>query len=292
MIKGCCGINTRKEKTDEDVAKIEVSLLLEAVYRRYGYDFRNYSPASLHRRITHRMNAENACSISELQGIILHDPKAMQRLIQGLSINVTEMFRDPCFFRSLRNNVLPLLKKKSKIRIWHAGCSSGEEVYSMAILLHELGLYDQSVIYGTDMNEIIVKKASQGKFPFNRMRLYTKNYIKAGGVKEFSNYYHSDRNAVFIQDFLKENIVFSTHNLVTDFSFNEFDLILCRNVLIYFDQQLKVRVYELLHDSLAADGFVCFGNKEQLISGFGATLFQQFDSSTNIHKKIERKSRN
>lgn len=272
-------------KTDDQIKKIELSLLLEAVYQRYGYDFRNYASSSLQRRITYSMNAENVHSISELQGRILYNREAMHRFIQDLSINVTEMFRDPEFFSSIREKVIPSLRNKQKIRIWHAGCSSGEEVYSMAILLYEVGLYDKAILYGTDMNEQIVKKASEGKYPFTKMRQYTKNYLLAGGVKEFSNYYVSNGNATYIQDFLKENIVFSTHNLVTDFSFNEFDLILCRNVLIYFDRQLKKRVYELFHESLSAEGYVCFGMKEQLVSSYGTTLFQQFDPSTNIYTK-------
>lgn len=266
-------------------------MLLEAVYRSNGYDFRNYAVSSLQRRITHRMNAENVNTISELQGLILYDRSVMQRFVQDLSINVTEMFRDPDFFQVVRSKVIPLIQDKPKIRIWHAGCSSGEEVYSMAILLHEVGLYEKTTIYGTDMNEDIVNKASEGRFPFNKMRKYTKNYLKAGGTKEFSGYYTANGHDVSIQPFLKKNILFATHNLATDYSFNEFDLIFCRNVLIYFNHELKNRVYKLFYQSLSSDGLVCFGNKESLVSSQTTELFNEFDLKNNIYYKLTQQDK-
>ncbi|MDG5789954.1 protein-glutamate O-methyltransferase CheR [Evansella sp. AB-P1] len=209
----------------------------------------------------------------------------MKKLLNDLSINVTEMFRDPSFFKVFRTEIIPILRDKPVIRIWHAGCSSGEEAYSMAILLYEEGLYNKTRIYATDMNEQILEKANGGEIPITNMQLFTRNYQQAGGVKEFSRYYSVDDNVAVIQPFLKKNIVFAHHNLVTDFSFNEFHVILCRNVLIYFNNKLKNRVYHLLYNSLSDEGFVCFGSKETITDSEATTFFQIIHSREKIYYK-------
>ncbi|MFA9559628.1 protein-glutamate O-methyltransferase CheR [Evansella sp. AB-rgal1] len=273
------------EDENEEIERIEIELLLECIYRYYGFDFRNYAYSSIRRRIWHRANIENVKSISQLQGIILRSKSSMDKLLSDFSINVTEMFRDPLFFKVFREKVVPFLREKPVIRIWHAGCSSGEEVYSMAILLHEEGLYDKVRIYATDMNESIIEKANKGEIPITNMQLYTKNYQQAGGKKEFSQYYTVQDELVSLQQFLKRNIIFAHHNLVTDHSFNEFHVIICRNVLIYFNHFLKNRVYHLFNNSLSEDGFVCFGNKETITDREAESFFHEFDSKEKIYSK-------
>ncbi len=255
------------------------------MYRQYGYDFRNYAYSSLKRRIhyyTQRLNIEN---ISELQGKILYDPKLMEGLSNVLSITVTEMFRDPSFFEAFRSSVIPDLKDVGHIRIWHAGCASGEEVYSMAILLHEAGLYEKSIIYATDINEQILEKAKEGKFPLKKMQQYTKNYLASGGTKEFSKYYSCDEKFATIHSFLKENIVFAHHNLATDHSFNEFHIIICRNVIIYFNKQLKERVFQLFYESLTEGGYLGLGSKESLIGSSYSEQFLEVDDMSKLFIK-------
>lgn len=255
------------------------------MFRVYGFDFRNYSYPSLKRRILHRVQSENAQTISELQGMILYRPEVMKRLLNDFSINVTEMYRDPTFFKSFRENVIPHLRKLPFIRIWHAGCSSGEEAYSMAIMLHEEGLLEKTRIYATDMNEDILLRAQEGTIPLHYMQLYTRNYHQAGGQKEFSEYYTVHNNFVVLHPYLKKNIVFALHNLVTDHSFNEFQVIICRNVLIYFNKQLKERVYQLFYQSLSENGFLGLGNKESITGSDFAPAFQEIDTQEKIYQK-------
>ncbi|MEH7308395.1 CheR family methyltransferase, partial [Neobacillus drentensis] len=233
-------------QTDE-IERIEIDLLLEAVFRFYGYDFRNYAFPFIQRRIIHRVRKENLPSISALQEKILRDPAVMGELLSDFSINVTEMFRDPSFFKTFRTKIIPLVKDYPEIRIWHVGCSSGEEVYSMSILLHEEGIYEKTRIFATDINKNVLEKAKQGTFPLDRMQLYTKNYIEADGKRAFSEYYKAVDDKVFFHSFLQKNVVFAQHNLVTDQSFNEFDIIICRNVLIYFNKVLQNHVHTLLY---------------------------------------------
>ncbi|WP_078428430.1 CheR family methyltransferase [Alkalihalobacterium alkalinitrilicum] len=273
------------DEVETDVVRIEIELLLEGIYRHYGFDFRNYAYSSVKRRVLHRVRTEQLNTISELQSKVLHDPNVLKSLLNDLSINVTEMFRDPSFFKAFREKVLPTLRDLPFIRIWHAGCSSGEEVYSMAILLLEEGLYDKTKIYATDMNEDILDKAREGKISLSYMQLYTKNYQQAGGLKEFSEYYTAHRDYVLLRPILKKNIVFAHHNLVTDHSFNEFHVIICRNVLIYFNTTLKNRVYDLFYQSLSDGGYLGLGNKEALTSGDTSHFYQEVDREEKIYIK-------
>src|ERR671934_667844 len=242
---------TRPAAARDGVEEIELQLLLEGVYRRYGFDFREYAPASLRRRVQRRMRAEGVTTIAGLTEKLLHDPATMERLLLDLSINVTAMFRDPTFYLAFREKVVPLLRTYPFTRIWVAGCSTGEEVYSLAILLHEAGLYERTRIYATDINETVLERARAGVFPLEKMQEYTHNYIRAGGDRAFSEYYLAAYDGAQFQRSLVENVVFAQHNLVSDGSFNEFNVIVCRNVMIYFDRALQDRVYGLFHASLA-----------------------------------------
>jgi len=280
-------ITDQRTKDQSELEKIELELLLEGIYRYYGFDFRHYAFSFIQRRVWHRIRAEKVTSITGLQERILHDPRVMKKLFDDFSINVTEMFRDPSFFLAFRRKVIPLLKEFPYIRIWHVGCSSGEEVYSMAILLHEEGLYDRTRIYATDMSEGILEKARQGVFPINRMQIYTKNYLKAGGTRAFSEYYTARSENVVFHPFLQENIVFAQHNLVTDHSFNEFHVIICRNVMIYFNKQLQDHVHNLLYQSLVLSGFLGLGNREGVKYTSHASYYEEFDSSERIYRKFK-----
>src|SRR3989449_5994197 len=220
----------------DELEEIELSLLLEGVFRKYGFDFREYAPASLRRRVWRRAYAEGLSTISGLLEKLLHDPPCMERLLLDLSINVTSMFRDPAFYVAFREKVVPLLRTYPFTRIWVAGCSTGEEVYSLAILLQEEEVYDRSRIYATDINEVVLEQARAGVFPLDRMRDYTDNYIRGGGKHSFSEYYLAKYEGALFDRTLTENVVWAQHNLVQDRSFNEFTVILCRNVMIYFDR--------------------------------------------------------
>ena len=240
----------------------DIQLLLEGVYDRYGFDFRDYANPSLKRRIANLLRKEGLQTAAELLHKLLHDPACMERFLLELSINTTAMFRDPGFYRAFRDKVLPQLRTYPFVRIWHVGCSTGEEVYSMAILLREEGLHERCRIYATDMNEAVLAKAKSGIFPLSAMKEYTKNYIDAGGTQAFSEYYSARYDNVRFQPSLIENVVFAQHNLVTDRSFNEFQAILCRNVMIYFNRSLQDRVHGLLYESLCNFGFLGLGTKE------------------------------
>lgn len=247
-----------------DLERIEVELLLEGIYRHYGFDFRSYAYASIRRRLWKRIGSEGLATVSALQDRVLHEPEMMEKLLLDLSINVTSMFRDPGFYVAFREKIVPLLRTYPFIRIWHAGCSTGEEVYSMAILLREEGLYERARIYATDINEVVLQRAKTGIFPVDRMQEYTDNYIRAGGRRSFSEYYIAKYGGALFDQTLIKNVVFSQHNLVTDKSFSEFNVIICRNVLIYFDKELQSRVHELFYNSLAMFGVLCVGSKESL----------------------------
>lgn len=267
-----------------EIERIEINLLTEGIFQAYGYDFRNYLRSSLRRRIHHRMNQENLSTITILLNKVLHDPSLMEKLLNDFSIKVTEMFRDPSFFQTFRRDVIPLLRHYSEIRIWHAGCASGEEAYSMAILLLEEGLLYKSKLYATDMNENVIEIAKQGKFPLKRMQAFTKNYMQAGGAKEFSSYYTTDHEYATFHPFIKENIMFAQHNLATDRSFNEFHVILCRNVLIYFDTDLQNRVHDLFYESLASNGFLALGNMESIITPH-KVQYEDFNGPERLFRK-------
>jgi chemotaxis protein methyltransferase CheR len=270
-----------------DLERIEIQLLLEGIYRHYGFDFRSYAYASLRRRIWKRIDAEQLRTISALQDRVLHDSSLMERLLLDLSINVTAMFRDPGFYAALRREVVPALRTYPFIRIWHAGCSTGEEAYSMAILLEEEDLYDRARLYATDINEVVIRKAKEGIFPLDRMQEYTQNYLRAGGIRSFSEYYTAMYDGALFAPRLMRNIVFSQHNLATDRSFAECNIILCRNVLIYFDRDLQQRVHQLFHDSLPVYGYIALGSKESLrFSGFEDN-YEQVDPREKIYRKIK-----
>lgn len=248
----------------EELEKIEIDLFLQGIYEWYGYDYRNYAYSSIRRRIWHRVYEEKLSSILELLNKVLHDSGCLHRLTADFSINVTEMFRDPKFFLQFRKEVVPVLRTYPSIRIWHAGCATGEEVYSMAILLHEEGLYEKTKIYATDINPDVLKVAKSGQFHLESMKKYTSNYREAGGIEAFSEYYSVSGNHVKFDPFLSRNIVFAQHNLVTDRSFNEFHVVICRNVLIYFDRLLQKKVHELFYESLGSLGFLGLGDKEAI----------------------------
>ena len=269
----------------DDVDEIELALLLEGVYRRYGFDFREYAPASLRRRVWRRVHAEGLTTISALQDKLLHDPACMERLLLDLSITVTAMFRDPTFYVSFRNRVVPQLRTYPFTRIWVAGCSTGEEVYSLAILLLEAGIYDRSRIYATDINESVLDRARAGVFPLDKMREYTQNYITAGGQRAFSEYYVAAYDGARFASSLVENVVFAQHNLVSDRSFNEFQLIVCRNVMIYFDRSLQNRVHDLFYGSLVRLGILALGHKESIRFSPYADRYQELDADERIYKK-------
>lgn len=249
--------------------QIEARLLLEGIYQMYGYDFRQYSESSVTRRILYRMKAEGLPSISQLQERILREPALWKKLFNDICIPVTEMFRDPPFFQVLRQQLLPELRKLDRIQIWHAGCSTGEEVYSLAILLKEENLYDKCSIFATDLNDDWLSQAKEGRYPIDRMQNYTRNYILSGGYLPFSNYYTVSEHHAVIEPDLRSNITFAKHNLATDKSFNEFHLIICRNVMIYFQRSLQQDVLRLFMKSLSAGGFLALGSKEAL------TLFRE-----------------
>jgi len=271
---------------DPELEALEIELLLEAVYRRYGFDFRQYAQASLRRRLTRRMFAEGASSLSELQARLLHDPPSMERLLLDLSINVTAMFRDPSFYVAFREHVVPLLRTYPFTRIWCAGCSTGEEVYSLAILLEEEELYDRTRIYATDINEHVLATARAGVFPLAKMQQYTQNYIRGGGKHDFSRYYVAAYEAAQFSRSLMENVVFAQHNLAMDRSFNEFNAIICRNVMIYFDKALQNRVLTLFHESLERLGILALGHKESLTFTAVAGNYEELDADERIYRKI------
>jgi chemotaxis protein methyltransferase CheR len=270
---------------DTELEQLEIELLLEAIFRHYGFDFRSYAFSSIRRRIWKRINAEELPNVTSLQERVLHDPQVMERLLLDLSINVTAMFRDPGFYREFREKVVPLLRTYPFIRIWHAGCSTGEEVYSMAILLEEEGLLGKSRLYATDINEVVLQQARAGIFPLERMQEYTENYIKAGGKRAFSEYYVAKYDGALFNPSLTEHVVFSQHNLVTDRSFSEFNVILCRNVLIYFDRSLQAKVHRLFYDSLVNFGILGLGGKESLKFSQYEDCYEQI-SSEKIYRKV------
>ncbi len=269
-----------------ELERIEIELLLEGVYRHYGFDFRSYAYASIRRRLWKRVEGEGLRSLSELQARILHDPDAMERLLLDLSVNVTSMFRDPTFYREFRELVVPMLRTYPFVRIWHAGCSTGEEVFSMAILLEEEGLYDRARLYATDINDVVLLRARQGIFPLDRMQEYTDNYIRAGGRRSFSEYYTAKYDGALFSPSLVRNVVFSQHNLATDRSFAEFHVIFCRNVLIYFDKTLQNRVHRLFYDSLVMFGVLALGGKESLKFSQYEPCYEKISQAEKLYRKV------
>ena len=269
-----------------ELERTEIELLLEGIFRQYGFDFRSYAYASIRRRLWKRVEAEALRNLSELQAKVLHDAEALERLLLDLSVNVTAMFRDPLFYLAFRTQVIPLLRTYPFIRIWHAGCSTGEEVYSVAIMLEEEGLYDRARIYATDINDVVLQQARRGIFPLERMQEYTENYIRAGGKRSFSEYYTAKYDGALFDQRLVRNVVFAQHNLVTDRSFAEFNAIFCRNVLIYFDKDLQNRVHSLFYDSLVRLGMLCLGSKETLKFSTYEPCYERLDPNEKIYRKV------
>ncbi|MCX7922979.1 MAG: protein-glutamate O-methyltransferase CheR [Clostridia bacterium] len=243
---------------------IEIQLLIEAIFLKYGYDFRGYSRAHMKRRIMRRLTISGIDSISEMQRLVIYDREFFEKLLGDFSINVTEMFRDPSFYKAFRKEVVPVLQTYPFIKVWHAGCSTGEEVYSMAILLKEEGLYERSQIYATDFNEEVLQKAKEGIYPIEAIKEYTYNYQHAGGKAAFADYYVAKYDSAILEPSLKKKVIFADHNLVTDGVFGEMNVVICRNVLIYFDKELQNKVVGLFHESLCNGGFLCLGSKESL----------------------------
>ncbi len=266
----------------------QVELLLVDVLEQYGYDFTGYSRASLKRRLLRLFALDKQVSFAEFRYKIANDSSYFKRLVEQITVNVTEMFRDPAFYKMLRNTVLPQMGTYPFIRIWLAGCSTGEEAYSMAILLKELNLLSKSLIYATDINPIVLEKAGQAMFPLSQMKQYSENYIASGGTKDFSSYYSANYSLAKFDEELKRKIIFSTHNLVSDHSFNEFQLILCRNVLIYFDRELQYSVLQLFDNSLEKLGYLALGTKETIDFSPIAKNYKRLEQEKIWRKQSER----
>jgi len=269
----------------EEISTEDFLHIVSIIRQQYGYDFTGYSQASLKRRIVRFMGHMNLSTIFDLKYLILNDKAFFERMVQFITVNVTEMFRDPQFYKTLREQVLPKLASYPIIKIWHAGCSSGEEVFSMAILLHEAGLLERSMIYATDLNPANLEKAREGIIPLKVMKEYTYNYIQSGGTSDFSNYYTARYNNVIIHKELRKNIIYFQHNLVTDQVFNEFHLICCRNVFIYFNRELQNRVLQLFYESLSSLGYLALGIKESLLFTETGKRFEAVSASNKIFRR-------
>ena len=269
-----------------EIENLETELLLDAIYKRYGYDFSHYATASLKRRIEHFLNECNHDRITETIPRLLYDEVFFEALIQTLSITVTEMFRDPFVYRAIRGKIIPNLKDLPFLKIWHAGCATGEEVYSMAILLKEAGISENFHIYATDFNDHALERAREGIYPLKDARISTVNYQKSDGKTSFSDYYQSKYDSIIMNRDLKKNITFANHNLVTDSVFGEMNFIICRNVMIYFDKILQERVFHLFNDSLSIGGFLCIGSKESLQFSEVYDNFEEVARKERIYKKI------
>jgi chemotaxis protein methyltransferase CheR len=268
----------------DESERIEVDLLLEAVYRRYSYDFRGYARASLRRRLWRRAMEEGVQTISGLQERVLHDPQVMDRLLRDLSINVTEMFRDPGFFRALREKIVPIMRTYPYARIWNAGCSTGEETYSIAIVLAEAGLLDRVRIYATDMNDDVLATARRGTFELEKIDRYAENYERAGGVGGLDRYFSvRDGRAEFARS-LVDGTVFAQHNLAQDAVFNDFHLIVCRNVMIYFARPLQERVHDLFLSSLVRFGVLALGHKESVVASH-EDRYELIDAGEKLYRR-------
>jgi chemotaxis protein methyltransferase CheR len=265
----------------------DLQLLLNDLIDRYGYDFTGYSEASLRRRIDRFMIKDHIADLNDLRFLVRSDPDYFRHLVEEMTVNVTEMLRDPMFYQCLREEVIPVLATYPFIRIWHAGCSTGEEVYSVAILLKEAGILHKSRLYATDINPGVIEKARTGIFPASQMQKYSENYIQSGGKNDFSSYYTANYNLAKFDQTLSEKMTFATHNLVADSSFNEFQLILCRNTLIYFDKNLQSRVLELFDHSLELLGFLALGSKESLKFSTIADKYRQTAAGQKIWRKVK-----
>lgn len=271
----------------DDVEDIEIRLLLEALYQRYHYDFRRYAKASVKRRLKQAREQLGYPSYSAMQDALLHDPDMLEKLLGYLTVQVSEMFRDPSYFKALRETVLPRLKTYPSLKVWVAGCSEGEELYSLAILFREEGLEDRTLFYATDINPDALQAAARGIYPIDRLKLFTENHRRSGGKSSLSNYYTTGYGGAVFDKTLRERVVFSDHSLVTDAVFGEMHLISCRNVLIYFDRDLQDRAIGLFRDSLTRKGFLGLGAKESLRFSAHTSAFAEFDRDEKIYQKRE-----
>lgn len=269
-----------------DISDEDIELVLYDVVELYGYDFMNYSRASMRRRITRLIAKDRFSSFAEFRYRVRSDKSYFKRFVEEITVNVTEMFRDPMFYKALREQVLPTLAPLPVVRVWHAGCASGEEVYSMAIILHEAGLLKKSLLYATDINPSVLERVRHGVYPISQMKQYSENYIQSGGKHDFSSYYTAQYDSVKFDEMLAKRIVLATHNLVADRSFNEFQLILCRNVMIYFDKPFQDRVLHLFYDSLETLGYLALGSKETLKFTDIAKKFKQLENKEKIWRKV------
>jgi chemotaxis protein methyltransferase CheR len=271
-----------------EVEEVELELFVRALKLRHGYDFGEYARASFRRRVNALLQAIGCETIGELTARVLRDDALLPKVIAGLSVPVSEMFRDPSVFRKLRDEVLPLLASYPHINIWQAGCAFGQEVYSLAILLEEAGIYDRTQIYATDFSDAAIARAQEGIFPAREARLYSENYLAAGGAHSLADYYHARYDLITIDASLKRNVTFANHNLVCDGVFCEAHLILCRNVLIYFTDSLQNHVLELFRDSLVRSGFLCLGTRENISFARAANDFRAIDARLRIFQLAQR----
>lgn len=269
-----------------DLEDMETELLLEAIYKRYGHDFRDYSVASITRRIRHAQKKYGYSTISDMIPGVLHDESFFEMLLADFSITVTRMFRYPPAYRALREKVIPVLRTYPFFKVWHAGCATGEEVYSLAILLEEEGLYERCTIFATDFNDNALEQARTGIYPLDNIKDYTANYQRSGGLESFSKYYHAEYGNMIINNRLKRNVTFANHNLVTDGVFTEVHLVFCRNVLIYFNTSLKNRVLKLFTESLVRGGFLCLGSKESLMFTDEFEAYKVTDKEGKVYQKV------
>ncbi|MBS1742988.1 MAG: protein-glutamate O-methyltransferase CheR [Bacteroidetes bacterium] len=268
------------EFTDEELNRLVINL-----EDWYGYNFSNYARASFKRRVSRILAIDKLKGIDELSSRLKQDGRYVQRFIEEITVNVTEMYRDPSFYKTIRDEILPALSPKPFIRIWHAGCSTGEEVYSMAIMLKEMNLLHRSMIYATDISAKVLASAKEGRFPLQQMKLFSENYLKAGGRQDFSSYYSANYGYAKFDESLKKNILFASHNLVSDGSFNEFQLLFCRNVLIYFDRELQNKVLSLFDASIEQLGFLALGSREHIKFSGIANRYTQWNEKERIWRK-------
>ena len=268
----------------EEIENIEIHLLLEAVHAKYGYDLREYAVGSIRRRVLAALAKSGLAHLGELQHRILHDAEFFANVLENLTVRVTGMFRDPDFYRVFRTRVVPLLRTYPLLRIWHSGCSTGEEVYASAILLSEAGLYDRTQIYATDLSPQALEQAKEGVYPVELLHGFAQNYDLAGGTSSLSNYYTEAYDHIAIRESLRKNVLFFQHNLVSDRVFGEMQVIFCRNVLIYFGQDLKRRVLSTFAESLCPGGFLCLGGGERIVRGNQKDGWVEFASDARIYR--------
>ena len=274
-----------KSIPETDSEELEIRDFVDTLKARHGYDFGQYAPASFKRRLRALRMRTGAASIAALSRRVMDEPAFLRQVLAGLSVPVSEMFRDPWVFEALRREVLPILASYPRIHIWQAGCAHGEEVYSLAILLQEEGLYDKAQIFATDLNDVALEEAAEGIYPAANARQFSENYLRAGGRRSLSHYFHARYERIKFDESLKRNVTFASHNLSTDGVFAEVQLILCRNVLIYFNDILQDRVLQLFRDSLVHKGFLCLGSKETLARTTVEADFEPFDASARLFRR-------